>query len=230
MKIYRAIGKKEEKALLEGKDILFEHKTVLKEEWLMFEHEEDYNSGKFFFFTIEDANLFIRYRDVYEFDSSIIEMDIDDKDAFRYIGCGKYSYGDFIESGWNADVMHSVPELFLPYDLIKDKIKNNDYRLITYADRENSRIGFPYNSIRSKCFFKLSEVMSSICSVKSDIFRLEKIIKESSNSSAKLVDDLNEYKEKLENYKVELLEVYKEFVDEHNLYVCPVKEKKGQMR
>ena len=74
MKVYRALGKKEEKQFLDNKNIFFEHKTVKRKDWLMFEYEEDYTTGKFFFFTIEDACVFIRYSDGYKLDDSILEI------------------------------------------------------------------------------------------------------------------------------------------------------------
>ena len=53
MKIYRALSKKEEKSLLDNNDILLEHKTVKRKDWLMFEHEEDYATGKFSFLLLK---------------------------------------------------------------------------------------------------------------------------------------------------------------------------------
>jgi len=233
MKIYRVLGKKEEKALLDNNDILFEHKTVLRKDWIVFDHEEDYRTGKFFFFTIEDACVFLRYAGLYNLNDSIIEMDIDEREAFKYIGFGVYCYGDYdMKGNWDGYTSHDIPELFLPYNLIKEKLKNNEYRLITYEDREHADIVFPYNKNRGRYFLELGKIMLDIFLKRDDIKYLRKRVEKPYSEEQKNIDlkELRLYEEKLEENMRKLPEVYSRFVEEHNKYVCPVKENKKQLR
>lgn len=233
MKIYRALSKKEINSLLNNNDILLEHKTVYKKDWLMFEHEEDYSTGKYFFFTIEDTCVFIRYSDDYKLDDTIIEMEVDDKDAYRYLGFGAYYYGDHDLNGeWNGNTRHIIPELFLPYSLINEKIINKEYRLITSKDRKGIHITFPYNKNRTKSFLELADVIYNIFSKKLHIEYLNKRIKEFPNSELVpgILKELKENEEKLEYYRGKLPLSYKKFALEHSLYECPVKDKSKSIR
>ena len=122
--------------------------------------------------------------------------------------------------------------MLLPYDLVKDKLKNKQYRLITYKDRENVDIIFPYNKNRTKIFLELGKVMNSISSKRINIEYLEKRLKESPNSSYVPCweKELKEDKEELECYTKKLPKVYKNFALEHSFYMCPVGEKNNKLR
>ena len=120
----------------------------------------------------------------------------------------------------------------MPYDLVKDKLKNKEYRLITYKDRENVNITFSYNKNRKKSFLQLGRLLNNISSQKPYIEYLKRKIEESPNSDyvSSWKKELKEYKDKIEVYMEEIHEIYKEFAIEHSFYLCPVKVKNNQKR
>lgn len=84
--------------MLENNDILLPHKTCIREDWILNPHTEDYETGKFFFFTMEDALLYAKKEYVaYSKNVSILEMDIDENSIFPYLAYGVYYYYDYDE-------------------------------------------------------------------------------------------------------------------------------------
>lgn len=138
MKIFRALSKEEYDCLLNSNSLYYKHKTCLCSDWLLFQHSEDYDTGKYFFFTLEDTVNFTNHTDTYDSNSIIIEINIDKETAYKYLAYGKYCYGDYNTSNnWTYNLMHCIPEVFLPYSFVEEKIKSNNFTLIQPQDRKN---------------------------------------------------------------------------------------------
>lgn len=169
MKIYRAISGKEKLSLIEKNDILFPHKTCKVEEWILNPHPEDYETGKFFFFTIEDAFLYIKETKLaYDKEVSILELDIDDNLVLPYLCYGIYCDGAFDFFG------HPVPELLLPYSIIHEKIKSKNYNLLCfgkdafYYSNHKYTFNMTYKKNKPKGFVNFSKILKELLSSRKD--------------------------------------------------------------
>ncbi len=165
MKIFRAISGKEKLSLIEKNDILFPHKTCKVEEWILFPHTEDYETGKFFFFTIEDAFLYIKETKLAnDKEVSILEMDIDESLVLPYLAYGIYCDGDFDFFG------HPVPELLLPYSIVNEKIKSKNYNLLCFGkdafcySNNKYKFNMTFKTSKPKSFVNFGKILKELLS------------------------------------------------------------------
>lgn len=171
MKIFRLIENLERKALQNGNSTFYKHETCHREDWILNPHPEDYNSGKFFFFTMEDTLMYASQ--VYSHLSfenliTIMKLDIDESVILPYLAYGIYYYKDFNSKGeLSSRCEHIIPELLLPYSIVDEKLKARDFEIIEF-DREiffnkstNDKYKFnmPYKTDRPKAFVDFSEVL-----------------------------------------------------------------------
>lgn len=226
MKIYRAITTNEKKALLENNSIFLKHKTCKNEGGILFPHPEDYETGKFFFLSFEDALNFGKYTYTYFLKSfSIIELDIDENIVYKYIGYGVYNYTDYTDDGkYDFKRHHAIAELLLPYNLIKDKIKNKEYQIedFNFSSRSNEICNFkmPYDKDRPKYHVLLGKTIHGYLSSKRNKEYYEKELLKGNNDSffgetneQALERSTNEF----EKYNKLLPEVFEKFVIENKV-------------
>lgn len=134
MKIYRVLSNSEYKQFVEQKSIvdLDQSKFWFKkeQEYMLFPEYCD-RFGKFFFFELEDLHQFVRYYNSWYDKEVILELDIDAETALKYLSFALYSYPDPTLTGYIfKSVDHYIPELFIDHEIIDDKIRRGDYRLI----------------------------------------------------------------------------------------------------
>ena len=161
MKIFRAIDSEERKALVETKNTLYPHKTCIKQEWVLKPHKEDYNTGKFFFFTMEDALYYARQECYpYEYSSSILVMEIEDSKVLPYLGYGIYCYGDYNKAGeWESMCDHVWPELLIPYSIVEENLTKSKFQLFDIRESKFRQIDMPKDKKRNKNYVNMGETL-----------------------------------------------------------------------
>ena len=185
----------------------------------MFKHPEDYRTGKFFFFTLDDAMLYAQKIYAYYFkESSILELEIDEKDIARYLAYGVYYHSDYDLNGkWDFRCAHCIPELLLPYKLIAPKIEKGDFKLTEYERKVYIDFNMPYQKDRPKYIVNLGEIIYGFLENKELISYYRKEVEKDGNEYGD-EDGLKESKEKIEQFKILLPKVYKNFLRYHKNY------------
>ena len=172
MKIFRAIDEREKLALLKKNDILFPHNTCKRKEWILKPHPEDYETGKFFFFTMEDALLYAKEQYIaWHKKAAILEMNVDEKHVLPYLAYGIYTHPDYDKNGeWDNQCGHAVPELLLPYKTICKDLERKHFRILEFNDKEFYKLSkcdlhkfsMPYEKDRPISFVKMGKVLSGL--------------------------------------------------------------------
>ncbi len=164
MKIFRAIDSEERKALIGTKNIFYPHKTCVKEEWVLKPHKEDYNTGKFFFFRMEDALYYARQEcNPYEYSTSILVMEIEDSKVLPYLGYGIYCYEDYNKAGeWESMCDHAWPELLIPYSIVEQNLSKNKFQLFDIKKDKVRKINMLPSKKRNKNYVNMGEILFEI--------------------------------------------------------------------
>ncbi len=160
MKIYRILSFEEEQSLKINGNILLPHPTVKQDEGIIFPHEEDYKNGKYFFFNKEDAINFKINQEGYKDSNLILELEIDDDLAYKYIAVGEYNYDDPTKSCFTM-ASHYIPELFLPYSMVEENINLNKFDLMN-IDSKSYLQSSVYEANRNKQFINLANLLGKI--------------------------------------------------------------------
>ena len=233
MKVYRVLNEQEKKSLDEKNNILFEHKTCKCPEWLLNAHPENYRTGKYFFFKLEDACNYAVLSDNTRGTDPIIEIDIDENLAREHLGFGIYTYGDYDDDGyWDNFYDHCIPEVLLPYSEVQKRLTNKEYRLIEFKER--GEIWPAYERNREKYFVELGKFLRDVYCQRQEIKYCEEDKRKwmsfyqdsKSLTSKKNIEEYEGKKEiaikKLSKLANEFPKIFKNFAEEHNQYSYPI--------
>ncbi len=237
MKAYRILSKEEYKSLVETKSLLKKRRAgawTQPERFVHMEREKD-QTGKFFFFCLEDAvffgrDLLVSFFGGYRENDVILEIDIDKKQGFDNLVAGEY---DFNDKSTPEKREHIFPELYLPSELIDEKLQKGEYRLIDSEYRKGIESA-PMESEREPHYLLLGDaiwsVMKSRRELKSLMGAKERIMAASDNmdeeAKEKLKADIGYIDVDIEEVKGEiaaklekLKEIYNDFANEHEKYM-----------
>ena len=158
------MGQKESDALTQQGNILCPHKTCKVEDWLLFSHPEDYQTGKYFFFELPDVLKFAKETYGSRKPCSLLEIDVDEKDIYPNIGYGVYCYPDYENNGsWNNNLSHAIPEVFLPYSVVADAIADKKFKTISIDNKSLLNFHSLYNKDRNPKLVELGKTLCHLC-------------------------------------------------------------------
>ena len=218
MRLFRVIVKKEKDALLENGDTLKPHKTCKVPDWILNQHPEDYETGKYFFFELEDVLKYAKETYGSSKECSLLEIDIDENLILPYLGYGVYCYPDYEEDGmWDNNLSHCIPEVLLPYHVVDKAIKTTSYKLTDIDNKALLKFYAPYTKERSKELINLGNIVSKICCAKCSA---EYTNPELNNTRCMQYTMLDYEKAKQKVRQLELLlpPIYEKFIESHRNY------------
>ena len=218
MRLFRVIGQKEKDALLENGNTLKQHKTCKVPHWILNQHPEDYETGKYFFFELEDVLKYAKETYGSSKACSLLEICIDESFILPYLGFGVYCYADYENNGmWNNNLSHCIPEVLLPYQVVDRAIKSNSYRLTDIDNKALLKFYVPFNKYRNQELINLGKVVSKICFAKRSVEDRNPAF----NNTRLVQYSMKEYEEaiqKLKELEPLLSPVYEKFIESHRNY------------
>lgn len=218
MKIFRVISNNEKEILLENKCIFFESDLGDLRKRILFKHPEDYKTGKFFFLTFEEAFNYGKMIKRYRKNSSILELEIEEKEIYKYLGFGFYYYPDYDENGrWNDICRHTITEILLPYIIVDQKIKDGEFNIITCSPEMYSQFSMPKQKERPKYIVELAETLCGFIVNREDIVEGERCFIEDPDDELN-IEFLNEAKAEYKKYEALLPQACENFFINHKNY------------
>lgn len=164
-------------------------------------------AAKFFFFYLQDA---VNYdgRDK----NPIIELEISEKEAFKYL-----TFGDYPDkTGW-----YQLLELCLPSRIADKKIKEKNFRIMEFSERKNMSSKKLPNSSREPNYLILLNVMMKIAcereAIHNHLCSLQQIDK--SKAFERNVSKISEARSLLKQDLEKLPEIFHKFAKEHEKYM-----------
>lgn len=226
MRLFRIIGQEEKQNLLENNNTIFKHKTCIDTDWILYPHIEDYETGKFFFFEIQDALKFAKEK--YAFnnkDCSLLEVNINEDFILSYLGFGIYRYPDYDDRGaWDISAPHCIPEVLLPYNIFQNILDNNHYTMTDINKNHLLKYIHPNKKERNQSLLDLGEVVSKLCFAKKNFNYSKLKVSPGKKYTIYDVQSFEESKNKIEKYEPLLTEVYEKFVKNHRNYTSQLTE------
>lgn len=218
MRLFRVIGQKEKDALLESGNTLKPHKTCKVPHWILNQHPEDYETGKYFFFELQDVLKYAKETYGSSKECALLEINIDESLILPYLGFGVYCYADYEDDGmWNNNLSHCIPEVLLPYQVVDRAIKTNSYRLTDIDNKALLDFYAPFTKYRSPELINLGKVVSKICFAK----RHAELCNPALNNTRLVQYSVKEYEEAIQEVrKLEPLlpPIYERFIESHRNY------------
>lgn len=217
MRLFRVLGQKEKNALLESKNILKQHETCKVPRWILNPHPEDYQTGKYFFFELEDVLKYAKETYGSRKACYLLEINIDASLIFPYLGYGVYCYADYEESGrWNNNLSHCIPEALLPYQVIDKEIKTNSYKLTNIDNNALLNFHTPNAKHRNPALIKLGKTICKLCCAKRNA---EEIISSVNTRCMQYsTEELEKAQQTVNELENLLLSAYESFTTSHRNY------------
>lgn len=210
VKIYRVLNKEEYEYLLENNSLILKENKYFDKDLFLFNRSDSFKNGKYFFFVLEEAINFAMGASWCDFKDKIIEVDIDESMILPNLAYGVYRYGDYNMDGCYEDACpHYVAELLLPYNLIEEKIKNKEYRIIEHKERYGYYCSFKY--YKSKHCVALGYILY-------DLKMCEKKIKDLIKDNNSDPHELEKEYANLKKYHKVFKKIYNRFLKEHKDY------------
>ena len=218
MRLFRVIGKKERDALLENGDTLKPHKTCKVPHWILNQHPEDYETGKYFFFELEDVLKYAKETYGSSKECALLEINVDESLILDYLGFGVYCYADYEDDGmWDNNLSHCIPEVLLPYQVVDRAIKSNSYRLTDIDNKALLKFYVPFNKYRNQELINLGKVVCKLCCAKRSAEETNPAL----NNTRCMKYTMEEYekaKQKVKGLEHLLPPVYEKFIESHRNY------------
>lgn len=235
MKIYRILDKDEYRCFVKYRSLFNPEQYDYVPTGMLFPENAD-RFGKFFFFELEDLyNFVVNYSNA-TLSDRILELEIDRETALKYLSTADYYFFDpsksgkvltdrEIEKNWQLmkelySCTHAVPELYIDHDLITEKIRAGEYRIIEpqsmhYKDRPRAYFEKSRNP-------KTVELARRLKRVKRLRLRLEEIATLVAYSTKATSEKLTVFKEELDDAIKSAADYFAEFAREHEKYMALV--------
>ena len=218
MRLFRVIGKKERDALLENNDTLKPHKTCKVPHWILNQHPEDYETGKYFFFELEDVLKYAKETYGSSKACSLLEICIDESFILPYLGFGVYCYPDYEEDGmWDNNLSHCIPEVLLPYQVVDKAIKTGSYKLTDIDNKALLKFYAPYTKYRNQELVSLGKVVCKLCCAKRNAEETNPALN-NTRCMKYTIEEYEKAKQKVRELEPLLPPVYERFIESHRNY------------
>lgn len=214
MKIYRVLSSEEYESFQEKQSLTFKSEGVWARPERFLNTSRAYDqSGKFFFFHLDDAAFFCFAFGGYETEDNILELDVDPKEIFPYLAMGTYRYLDeSVDEKQASD--HYYPELYLKSSFVSRKLKKGEYRIIPYDYRKRLRMP-KRNSDREPNYVALGEELQKLALLREKIKQEIKDEIDRRRKEDKVNDLSREFRSRLRSYgSLELTKEEMEYVKE----------------
>jgi len=226
MRIFRVIGQKEKDALEKSNNICRSQHACQRPDWLLNSRPDDYETGKFFFFEIEDVLKFAREK-YFNKQCYLLELNIDKGLILPYLAYGVYVYPDYLESGrWSNQKYHYIPEVFLSYSIVDDILQSKKYILSQIDNRISTKFKAPYDKNRNQHVIKLGKILRKLCAAKNNYYRYSPDNEdcEYAKSDISRIKYYEEAKQELNTLETLFPTIFTDFLNNHRGYTTQLSD------